>query len=99
MTIDIALCQFGTPYQGNLPPALVLPHGGGDKNLALNAVSSLYQGPCVLAIVSTTKIRIDAKQTAGALDPDASPVVAPSEQQVFVALPPGKWYLKGNTWS
>lgn len=101
MTIDIARYSNGQLINGALPPAPQFPQSGGQKNLAVNTNSATYLGPCVLALVSTTKVRVDVRNLAdaGSLDPDNSPSILAAEVTAFISLPKGSFILKANTWS
>lgn len=99
MPVDISLHPIGNPVQGNHPPAPPIPVLEGQKGLAEDTNSNVFNVTtkgATMTLVATAKLRVDIRLNAdaGSLDPANSSVVLGAEERVMFSLAQGDWILK-----
>lgn len=98
MALNYTVHIYAQPVFGNLPHGPSVPPQDGQV-LALNTNSDAITGPCELVMVPDEKVRLDVKQTTGALDPATSPLVLLANLERRFSVGPGIWYVKATAFA
>lgn len=91
--------SLGTPHQGNLPPAPVLPPLGGELDLAEETDSDDIVAPARGAIIIMrsdvdAQVQVLPKADAAALDPATSVAVIDAGKATPWSVGEGTWTLQ-----